>query len=66
MILGALRSCTMTARRGGLDIHFYSRRELDGLCADFEYVVPPCEQMTKRDGPKTGTWSQWEIILQKR
>ncbi len=50
----------------GLNVHFYSRRELDWLCADFEYVVAPCEQVTERDGPKTGTWSQWETVMRKR
>ena len=49
-----------------LDIHFYSREELDVLCTDFDYITPPYEDMTKRDSPKTGTWSQWELILQKK
>ncbi len=50
----------------GLDIHFYSRRELDRLCADFEYIVAPYEQTADRDHPKTGTWSQWEAVLRRR
>ena len=50
----------------GLNVHFYSRRELDVLCAGFEYVVAPREQITERDSPKTGTWSQWETAMRKR
>ncbi len=49
-----------------LNIHFYSQKELDQLCQDFDYIVSPYESITKRESPKTGMWSQWELILRKK
>lgn len=63
---GSLTICYTKGPKKDLDIHFYSRQELDELCKDFEYVVMPYENTTKRVLPKTGTWSQWELILQKK
>ena len=49
-----------------LYIHFYSRKELDAICSDFDYVVPLYENITKRTLPKIGTWSQWELVLRRK
>ena len=49
-----------------LYIHFYSRQELDEICENFECVTPLYENTMKRIPPKTGTWSQWELVLRRK
>jgi len=50
----------------GLLVHFYSREELLELaCGRFRLLVAPREEIIARDAPKTGSWSQWEMIGQK-
>jgi SAM-dependent methyltransferase len=51
----------------GMAIHFYGRRELDALTAPaFRAVREPREDVTRRAPPKTGSWSQWEAIYERR
>ena len=50
----------------GLCVHFYSREELLELARDrFRLLVGPREEVIARAAPKTGSWSQWEVIGQK-
>ncbi len=49
-----------------INIHFYSRQELDVLSKEFEYVILPYENKTIRTIPGAGTWSQWELVLRKK
>ena len=51
----------------GLDIHFFSERELtDRLSgAGFGLVSGPDEKTMPRVPPETGTWSQWEVVAEK-
>ncbi len=64
--LGGITIRYLEGPKKDLDIHFYSIEELDVLCKDFDCIILPYENITKRDPPKTGTWSQWELILQKK
>ena len=51
----------------GLDIHFFSQAELEAhlLRRGFRIVSGPSEDSVLRAPPKTGTWSQWEIVSEK-
>ncbi len=51
----------------GLNIHFFAQKELEKylLYRNFKLVSEPIEDSTLRIPPKTGTWSQWEIISEK-
>jgi hypothetical protein len=50
----------------GLQIHFFSPAELDGLfAAHFTPVLPPRPDRTWRAWPAPGQWSQWEAIWRK-
>lgn len=50
--------------KSGTDVHFFSRRDLIGHLSrnGFEISAGPAEDRTKRDPPKTGAWSQWEVV----
>jgi SAM-dependent methyltransferase len=51
----------------GLLIHFFSDAELrERLEPAFVAAVPPCEDVTVRTPPKTGSWAQWESIWRRR
>ncbi|HKC97013.1 MAG TPA: methyltransferase [Methylomirabilota bacterium] len=51
----------------GLCVHFYAREELVELARErFRLVDGPREDVTARTLPKTGSWSQWEAVWQKR
>jgi len=53
--------------KDGLCVHFYAREELLELARDrFRLLVEPREVVTRRTPPKTGSWSQWEVVWQKR
>ena len=47
----------------GLLIHFFTGAELDALFAGgYTAVLPPRRQVTQRNPPQPGQWSQWEAI----
>lgn len=49
--------------KAGLEIHFFGEVELRGLFAiGFEPVLPPRAQVTWRQPPGAGQWTQWEGI----
>ena len=49
--------------KAGLEIHFFGEAELRGLFATgFEPVMPLRPQITRRQPPETGQWTQWEDI----
>ena len=49
--------------KAGLEIHFFGEAELRGLFAiGFEPVLPPRAQVTWRQSPEAGQWTQWEGI----
>ena len=49
--------------KAGLEIHFFGEAELRGLFAiGFEPVLPPRAQVTWRQPPEAGQWTQWEGI----
>jgi SAM-dependent methyltransferase len=53
----------------GLDVHFFSRAELESLLAsvfDPVPVLPLRPQVTWRTLPETGQWTQWEAIWRRR
>jgi len=51
----------------GMAVHFYGRRELDGLTARaFRPLREPAEDVTRRAPPKTGSWAQWEGVYERR
>jgi len=53
--------------KAGLCVHFYSADEIRELTRDqFRLLAGPREVVTRRAPPKTGTWAQWEAVLQKR
>lgn len=62
---GGMTVCYAEGPKKNLDIHFYSQKELDKLCKEFDHVLPACEDAQKRVPPKTGQWSQWELVLRK-
>src|SRR5437667_657726 len=50
----------------GLCVHFYAREELLDLARDrFSLLAGPSEDVTERTAPKTGRWSQWEVVWQR-
>jgi SAM-dependent methyltransferase len=52
--------------KNGLCVHFYSREELLELTRDwFRLLAGPSEEVTARTPPKTGSWSQWEVVWQR-
>lgn len=51
--------------KAGLDIHFFSRAELESLFAAFDPVLPLRLESTERTPPAPGQWSQWEGIWQR-
>jgi hypothetical protein len=49
--------------KAGLEIHFFGEAELRGLFATgFEPVMPLRAQITRRQPPEIGQWTQWEGI----
>ena len=51
----------------GLLIHFFSEAELrHRLQPFFDVALPPREDVTVRDAPKTGSWAQWESVWRRR
>jgi len=51
----------------GMAVHFYGRRELETLTdGAFRAVRALGEDVTRRAAPKTGSWSQWEAIYERR
>lgn len=51
----------------GLEIHFFSRAELDGLFAEgFEGILPLRLDQTWRTPSSDGQWSQWEGIWRRQ
>jgi len=53
--------------KAGLCVHFYAAEELLELTRDrFELLAGPREVVTRREPPKTGTWSQWEAVWLRR
>lgn len=48
----------------GTDVRFFSKRDLIGRLSrnGFEIEAGPSEDRAKREPPKTGTWSQWEVV----
>jgi len=51
----------------GLHVHFYARDELYGLTQEtFRVISEPHEDVIQRMPPKTGTWSQWEMVCERR
>lgn len=52
----------------GMQIHFFARGELEKLANanNFDIILPLYEVTEERQAPKTGTWTQWESIWQKR
>ena len=49
--------------KAGLCVHFYAAEELLDLTRGrFELLAGPREVVTRREPPKTGSWSQWEAI----
>jgi len=53
--------------KAGLEIHFFGAAELGGLFADgFEPVLPPRAQVTWRQPPQAGQWTQWEGIWRRQ
>ena len=52
----------------GLNIHFFSKNEiLERLkSSGFEIICRLKEDTAQRSLPKTGTWSQWEVIARKK
>jgi predicted TPR repeat methyltransferase len=49
--------------KAGLEIHFFGEAELRGFFATgFEPVMPLRPQITRRQPPETGQWTQWEGI----
>lgn len=51
----------------GLDVHFFSRAELDELFGErFDEVLPPRLDQTWRTPRSDGQWSQWEAIWRRR
>ena len=49
--------------KAGLEVHFFGEAELRGLFAiGFEPVLPPRAQVTWRQPPEAGQWTQWEGI----
>src|SRR2546427_378736 len=50
----------------GLCVHFYASEELLELARDrFSLLAGPREDVTERTPPKTGRWSQWEVVWQR-
>jgi hypothetical protein len=51
----------------GLLVHFAAREELlERMGRGFDVVREPREDVIHRDPPKTGSWSQWELVWRKR
>ena len=51
----------------GLPVHFFTHDELLDLTGDaFDVVDAPCEDITRRSPPETGSWVQWEAIWRRR
>jgi hypothetical protein len=50
----------------GLEVHFFSEVELRTLFAQaFTVIVPLREQVTSRESPDPGQWTQWEAIRRR-
>jgi SAM-dependent methyltransferase len=53
--------------KSGLLIHFVSQSELlERLSPAFVPWMAPREEITVREAPKTGSWTQWESIWRRR
>jgi len=53
--------------KSGLLIHFFSDAELrTRLESAFVPVQHPREDVTARAAPKTGSWTQWEMMCKRR
>lgn len=51
----------------GLNIHFYTKAELEHLTQDvFQPIAPLTEKVMDRKPPQTGQWAQWEGIWRKQ
>ena len=52
----------------GQDIHFFSRAKLAGILAKTEMVVLHGSKNVTipRRSPRSGSWSQWEVVAKKR
>jgi SAM-dependent methyltransferase len=51
----------------GLLVHFFTDVELRArLEPAFTVSTPPCEDVTVRPAPKTGSWAQWESTWKRR
>jgi SAM-dependent methyltransferase len=51
----------------GLYVHFYARDELYWLTQEtFRVISEPYEDVIQRAPPKTGAWSQWEMICERQ
>ena len=58
--------CTEGAKTGQ-PVHFYTREEILALAAPaFRVLAAPSEMTEFRLPPRTGSWAQWETILQRR
>ncbi|MFI6582493.1 class I SAM-dependent methyltransferase [Embleya sp. NPDC050493] len=51
--------------KAGLTVHYYGRRELESLLADFEPVLPLRAEHTERREPPPGIWAHWETIVRR-
>lgn len=53
--------------KADLDIHFFSRNEIEALSeSSFDIVAPLREISMSRTAPKDGKWVQWEGIWKKK
>jgi SAM-dependent methyltransferase len=63
--LGADAGCTIRYIQGpksGLDVHFFSESELVSLFDHWKPVLALRPQVTWREPPQHGQWTQWEAI----
>lgn len=63
---GGLTVCYRSGPKQGLDIHFFSAKELNTLfTGTFTPTLPLRLQRTWRGPPQPGQWAQWEAIWRK-
>jgi hypothetical protein len=63
---GGLTVRYLQGPKRGLDVHFFSAAELEGLFSGFTPVLPLRLHRTRRPPPQPGQWSQWEAIWRAR
>ncbi|WP_424640176.1 class I SAM-dependent methyltransferase [Embleya sp. AB8] len=51
--------------KAGLTVHYYGRRELEDLLAEFEPVRPLCAEYSDRRELPAGRWAHWEAIVRR-